>query len=218
MSEAGGALSDGIFARAVEPRDWNCVPESSENPRMHASDPTDVRLLQRMATRDTPPWRSCSIGTAGCSSVSSCASSANAGKRRTSCRRRSSGCGREPRPTTRRWADRCRGSCAWRATARSIACAPGESAPPWARPRSTWPRSSGRTGHPDAEAAVLMAERRLDADRRAGRPRPVQRQLIGGLFRGIYSKRTRATLRTAAEDVTHPCGMIDMRQQLEHAV
>ena len=29
-----------------------------------------------------------------------------------------------------RWADRCRGSCAWHATARSIACGPGGSAPP----------------------------------------------------------------------------------------
>ena len=43
---------------------------------MHASDPTDLSLLQRIAARDTAALAELYDRTAGCSSVSSCASSA----------------------------------------------------------------------------------------------------------------------------------------------
>ena len=77
------------------------------------------------------------------------------------------------------------------------------------------------TGIQTPEAAVLMAEQAADADRRAGRPPGgTAAAHRSGLFRGIYSQRARATLRTAAGDRqdAYPRGHDRHAKRLEHAV
>ena len=188
---------------------------------MHTSDPIDLSLLQRIAARDTAALAELYDWHTGCSSVSSCASSAIAARRRSSCRRRSSGCGREPRSTTHGWARRCRGSCASRATARSIGCAPGGSAPPWTRPRSTGAARQCRHGHPDPGGSRIGCREAPDAsDALAGLPAEQRRLIEAAFFEGYthseLAQRFGLPLGTVKTRIR--AGMIAMRQQMEHVV